>query len=256
VVTLHDLAWEHHTEDYSSRARHLTIAVQARFAVNRAKVVITVSQFIRASIAETYSVEPERILVAPNSVDPVFRPSQAGRTCTLLEPVGVAGAYVVALGGAKRRALPVAVEAWKRATKRGTRLPLVVVGSEPPPALDGVVYMGRLNDEDWAAILAGAVVLCYPTRYEGFGMPALEAAACGTPVVCARVGPLPEILGEAAEWCKAPTADEIAKGLERVINDPIRRATLSEAGRKAAASAPTWADSARVLIEAYRRAVL
>jgi alpha-1,3-rhamnosyl/mannosyltransferase len=120
--------------------------------------------------------------------------------------------------------------------------------------LDGVVHVGRLDDDTWAAILAGATAFCYPTRYEGFGMPALEAAASGVPVVCGRIGPLPEILGDAAEWCASTEPTDIAEGLRRVLVDEGRRQALRSAGLARAATAPTWGDSATVLLDAYRKA--
>jgi glycosyltransferase involved in cell wall biosynthesis len=115
----------------------------------------------------------------------------------------------------------------------------------------GVVGVRQLPDTEWAAVLAGAEALCYPTRYEGFGMPALEAAASGTPVVCARIGPLPEVLGDAAEWCDSTSVADIAAGLARVLGDGARRAELRTAGLARAAAAPTWEQSAVAVLRAY-----
>jgi glycosyltransferase involved in cell wall biosynthesis len=85
-------------------------------------------------------------------------------------------------------------------------------------------------------------------------MPALEAAASGVPVVCAPVGPLPEVLGDAAEWCADTSAAAIAGGLRRLLTDPARRQARRAAGLARAAAAPTWADAAGVLLAAYQRA--
>ncbi|MHB1535668.1 MAG: glycosyltransferase, partial [Acidimicrobiales bacterium] len=132
---------------------------------------------------------------------------------------------------------------------------LVVVGREPAARrADGVVDVGRVPDDAWSALLAGASAFCYPTRFEGFGMPALEAAASGVPVVCARVGPLPEVLGDAAEWCPSPNATDIAAGLERVLCDRDRRDWLRHAGIRQAQNAPTWSASADIVAAAYRQA--
>jgi len=129
----------------------------------------------------------------------------------------------------------------------------VVVGREAPAPHPGLVHAGRVPDEQWADLLAGATALCYPTRYEGFGLPALEAAASGVPVVCAPVGPLPEVLGDAPEWCDGTTVAAIAAGLERLLADPARQKRRRQAGLARVASAPTWADAAHVLIDTYRR---
>ena len=85
-------------------------------------------------------------------------------------------------------------------------------------------------------------------------MPAMEAAASGVPVICARVGPLPEVLGEAAEWSAAPSVVDISASLERVLTDSGRRAILRRAGLDRAAMAPTWEQSANVEVDALRSA--
>jgi glycosyltransferase involved in cell wall biosynthesis len=161
---------------------------------------------------------------------------------------------VVAVGGARRRGLEVAVAAWRRLRECGHDVDLVVVGRDDPGPAPGLVSLGRVDDRTWAGVLAGAAALCYPTRYEGYGLPALEAAVCGVPVVCGRVGSLPEVLGDAAEWCDQTDHRSVAGALARVMGDPARHAQLRDAGRARAAAAPTWAASARVVLDAYREA--
>lgn len=127
-----------------------------------------------------------------------------------------------------------------------------MVGDEAPPAHPGICHLGRIDDPSWAAVLAGAESLLYPTRYEGYGMPAIEAAASGVPVVCSRVGPLPEVLGDAAEWSASTSAADMAAALQRVTGDPERRAELRRRGLERAASSPSWADIAQLTADAYR----
>jgi len=251
VLTLHDLAWEHHPEDLGGR-RQLAFKVQARASARRAGAVIAVSDFMRRSIAETYRLDPDRIVVAPQAVDPQFGPQAAERLRALRPILGLPERYIVALSGARRRGVDDAVAAWRQLALPG--LSLVVVG--PAIASEvGIVCTGSLPDGQWASVLAGAEALCYPTRYEGFGMPALEAAASGTPVVCARVGPLPEILGDAAQWCATTSALDLAAGLAEVLHSAQRHQTLRAAGLVRAAVAPTWADSAQAVLAAYAMAV-
>jgi glycosyltransferase involved in cell wall biosynthesis len=116
------------------------------------------------------------------------------------------------------------------------------------------VWAGAVDDEEWADLLAGAEAFCYPTRYEGFGVPALESMACGSPVVCARVASLPEVLGDAAEWCDAATVEAIAVGLRRVLDDPEHAAVLRERALARAAAHPSWEHTAGVMLRAYRDA--
>jgi glycosyltransferase involved in cell wall biosynthesis len=253
VVTFLDLTWEHHPEGLAP-ARRLSFLLQARASARRADAVVTISEYVRQDIIATYRLPPDRVFVAPPSVDPIFSPARVDDLPPILHRLQVDGPYVIALGGTRRRGLEVAVEAWNRLSGSGGRPMLVVVGSEAPPAVSGIVHAGRVDDDEWSALLAGATAFCYPTRYEGYGMPALEAAASGVPVVCARLASLPEVLGPAAEWCASATAEDIGRGLQRVLHDSDRRETLRKAGLARVAEAPTWEESAAVEIAAYELA--
>jgi len=254
VVTFHDLATRDHPEDFTGApVKRLVWNAQLRLASRQAGAIQTDSEYIRQAVLATYPVDPSHVVVAAPSVDPVFRPDRRDHGRALAATLGVAGDYIVAVGGARRRGLDVAVAAWAEARSRGAVEDLVVVGNEIPAPRPGLVAAGRVDDSQWADLLAWATALCYPTRYEGFGMPALEAAASGVPVVCGRVGPLPEVLGDAAEWCEGTTVGPIAAGLERLLSDPARQEKQRQAGLARAALAPTWADAAAVLLEVYSR---
>jgi alpha-1,3-rhamnosyl/mannosyltransferase len=255
IVTIHDLAWMHHPEDLGT-AKRVAFSAQARWSARHADVVVTTSDFMSGAIAEAYGVGPDRMAVIPLSVSTEFGPERADDAAALLTTLGVRGRYVMAVGGARRRGLPVAVAAWK-AVKRAlpdSGIQLVVVGPERAPEEPGLVNAGSVDDRTWAVLLAGADALCYPTRYEGFGLPALEACASGTAVVCARVGALAEVLGDAAEWAESPTVEAIAAALTRVLADTERRHELEAAGLRRVAAGPDWADIAGLTAEAYRRA--
>jgi glycosyltransferase involved in cell wall biosynthesis len=252
VLSLYDLSWEHHPEDFSV-AKRMSFMMQARQSARRARAIVTISEFTRTSIVQTYRLDEQRVFLAPPAVDPIFSPARSGDVAPILERLSVVGPYVVALGGARRRGLSVAVGAWQRLAQKD-RPALVVVGPEAPPPQPGIVYAGPLADPEWSAVLAGAQAFCYPTRFEGYGMPAMEAAASGVPVVCARVGPLPEILGDAAEWCATPSVVDVGTALERVTTDSDRRLALRQAGLDRTDVAPTWAESAEEVARAYRMA--
>jgi glycosyltransferase involved in cell wall biosynthesis len=247
VVTIHDLTFEHHPEWFRPAAR-AAFRAQARHAARSARAILTVSQHVRDDIVDTYGVDPQRILVATNAVDPVFRPGGANPAADL----GVSSPYVVALGGAPRRNASLAVQAWRCAT--GGLVPLVVVGAQRGPEPSGVHHTGPLPDPQWAGLLAGAAAFLYPTGYEGFGMPALEAAACGTPVVCAPVGALPEVMGAAPAWADSLDPDALAEALSRVLDDADYAEDRRARGLARAAAAPGWDRCAAVHLEAYHRA--
>jgi alpha-1,3-rhamnosyl/mannosyltransferase len=256
VASLHDLTFEHRPE-WFSRGRRATFRAQARHAARTARVLLVPSAHVRDDVLRTYRVPAERILVAPQAVDPVFGPEADEHLLAALRAGWeVPDRYAVALAGAPRRRVDLAVAAWRLARHRAGDLALVVVG-EPPadaPRERGLVWAGRLDDGDWAATLAGASALLYPTEDEGFGMPALEAAASGTPVVCARVGSLPEVLGDAAGWVDELSPGALGDALLSVLRDPGVAAELSAAGLARARCAPGWADSAAVHLQAYATA--
>jgi alpha-1,3-rhamnosyl/mannosyltransferase len=251
VVTLHDLTFEHFP-DWYPRRQTIAFRVQARRAARTAKAILTVSEFVKADIVETYRVDPDRIVVAPHGIDPAFRPDlEVG---PLLHRLGVAPRYVIALGGAPRRNTGVAIEAWRQVRSAGLDVDLVVVGGPAPAREAGLVHTVAPPDEEWAALLSGAEVFVYPTTYEGFGMPALEALGAGTPVVAARVGSLPEVLGHTASWCESTRAHDVATALAEVLLDDAMRQRLRSDGFERAAAAPGWPVAAAAHLEAYQRA--
>jgi glycosyltransferase involved in cell wall biosynthesis len=160
----------------------------------------------------------------------------------------------VALGGANRRGLEVAVGAWRAVRATGLAIDLVVVGGGALAPEPGLHVLGRCDDATWTAVLAAARALVYPTRYEGFGLPALEAATSGTPVVAARVASLPEVLGDAAAWAEAPTVEAIAARLGDLLRDHAAADHLRQAGLARAAAAPTWDDVAAAHAAVYEAA--
>jgi glycosyltransferase involved in cell wall biosynthesis len=260
VVTIHDLTFEFPHDWYSDRQRFV-FRRQARWAARTAKRIIVHSEHVRSDLLERYScygATTERIVVARFPVDPGFAPDPDGMEDALAR-FGVHQPYVAALGGSGRRQLRVAVGAWSEALRQSGRsaheLPLVVVGTEEPPPLPGVRYVGPVDDRDWAALLAGASAFCYATRYEGYGVPALEAAASGTPVVCARVGSLPELLGDGAAWCEEPEAEQLGAALAATLADEVLAARLVRTALARVRALPDWPDVAAVTARAYRDAL-
>jgi glycosyltransferase involved in cell wall biosynthesis len=255
VVTIHDLSFEHHPEDFTVPARRW-FQLQARRAVSRARVVVTPTEVVRRDVIASYGVAPARVLVTPNAADSIFHPRRCSELDAGLASLGLHRPYLVAVGGAPRRGLEVAIGAWRESGAADRGVGLAVIGGDGRRAdRPGPTWLGALDDEALATVIAGAEALCYPTRYEGFGLPALEAAASGTPAVCARIPALVEVLGPAAEWCAEPTVPAIAAGLRRLLGSPARRAELAEAALARAAAVPTWDDMGRATLDAYRLAM-
>jgi len=266
VVSIYDLTFIDHPEWFPP-GRRAALVGQARFAARTAKVVITGSATVADAIGERLGVGADRVLVVRPTVAATFLAAGDGARAAPAgpaeEPVpdgkaatgSIQRPYVVALGGARRRRLPVAVQAWLLACRAGADLDLVVVGTErPATGAGGLGWLGAVGDDRLARLLAGALAFLYPTAYEGFGLPALEAAACGTPSVCAPVGALPEVLGQAAQWSDGLDPHALARALLGLVGDPGRRERLARLARAVALASNTPESAAGAILGAYRRA--
>jgi glycosyltransferase involved in cell wall biosynthesis len=235
VTAFYDISWETHPEDFGAAKRRVWRRY-GRHAAAHSAVLLTISEFCRDQIVSTYGVDPARVVLTRCVVDPIFHPGQADRFDEVAARLGIRRPYVATLGGAARRGLPEAVSAWRRASAAtGLDIDLVVVGAEAPPEEPGIHWVGRIDDDSWATVLAAAEVLVYATRFEGYGLPAAEAIASGTPVVCAPVGALPEVVLDAGAWASAPTGGALGRRLAELLTDPADAAARRARGLEVAA---------------------
>ena len=242
VVTFHDLAVLRHPETFNRWTRTYSRRVLPR-VVRAATRVIAVSEFTRRELQELLDVPDEKLRVIPNAVGLPF--SAEG------EPA--AGDYVLAVSTLEpRKNLPRLVEAYRRAGLNG--LPLLVAGAAGwggvRVAGDGVRWLGEVQDDELARLYRGARAVAYISLYEGFGLPVLEAMACGAPVVAARNGALEEVAGGAAVLVDPLDPDAIAAGLNEAIErrDELRPLGIARAG------AFNWGTVARETVAVYREA--
>ena len=262
VVSIWDLTFLDRGAWFRPSSR-LAFRAQARHAARTARAVVTGSRTVADRITGDLGVPEARVVVSPPALDPVFLSPRVADDCRARPQ----HPYALALGGAPRRNLVTAVEAWRTARARGADLDLVVVGALTADERSRIVtgtapvprLAGAVPDDELACLLAGAAAFLYPTAYEGFGLPALEAAAAGAPVVCAPVGALPEVLGDAPVWCgppgRAPSAGELALALLGLLEDPSGAAAHSAAGRLLARDAPDHRAAAQAWAGAYRSAL-
>jgi len=212
-----------------------------------------VSSFVGDEVVELLGAPPERVHVVPNGVDVA---AHAGDAAAGRRLAG-GGRYVLAIGTVEpRKDHPLLVRAFDAVAAGDPDVRLVLAGADgwgadalaaalaaSPAARGGrVVRLGFVDDAARADLLAGAPALAYPSVYEGFGLPPLEAMAAGTPVVATAAGALPEVLGDAADLVPPGDADALAGALQRVLGDEAHRAALVARGR-ARAEATSWAAS-------------
>lgn len=268
VVTVHDLAFRRFPET----APHSTRWWLARLdrTLGRATRIIAVSESTRRDLLELYGVEPARISVIPLGVDrSMFRPSPRDATEGMRSRFGLDGPYLLSVGGIEpRKNLPAVLSAFARL---GPDLRLVIAGagvdwnpegtgllrealrSLPAETRRRVVQTGYVSEGDKVALLSGAEALVYPSLYEGFGLPVLEAMACGTPVVTSDRSSLPEVAGEAALLVDPDDPEAIAVAVDRVLSEGRLREHLREAGLERAAGF-TWEGTAQATADVLRGA--
>jgi glycosyltransferase involved in cell wall biosynthesis len=264
VVTVHDISYARAPELFSRRDRALLRLV--RGSVRRAARVIAVSEFTRSDLCDLYRLDPEHVVAIPNGVSAHFRPLPAAGA-RVRERFGLDGPYVLCVGALQpRKNVPRAVEAFARLGPAAQDCALVVAGGDrrgraevldtvQRVRLNGRVHLlGHVDEDDLPALYSGARALVFPSLYEGFGLPALEAMACGTPVVASRTTGLAEAVGDAGLTVDPRSADDLAEALARALTDDALRERLIAAG-KARAAAFSWARTARSTADVYREAL-
>jgi glycosyltransferase involved in cell wall biosynthesis len=257
VLTIHDVSYERHPEWYPYRRDPLRRAFY-RWSARTADRVITDSGFSKREIVAAYALAEDRIDVIPLAPAAVFQPTPAAPA--------PGSPYVLHVGDLHpRRNLELAVRAVLRVRERGgdlAGLRFVLAGVDrgggPRLAAMGgaaVDLIGAARDETLAALYRGAAALVYPSLYEGFGLPLVEAMACGTPVIAARAASIPEVTGGAA--LLIDPADEAAwtdaiEGVARTGGPLAPR--LRDAGLRRAAVF-SWRRTAEATLDVYRRAI-
>jgi glycosyltransferase involved in cell wall biosynthesis len=256
VVMVHDLTFVRFPELCTPDTLRYPAAI--RTALDRGAQVHVPSDFVGDEVREEFHLPAERV----TRIYSGLAPTQGGDPVAGRRHAG-AERYVLALGTIEpRKNLPTLVDAFDAIAATDPELRLVVAGPDGwgtdafaqsvARAHHGgrVRRLGWVDDRTRRDLLAGASVFAYPSRYEGFGLPPLEAMAAGTPVVAARAGAVPEIVGDAAELVDPGDVDALAAALRRVLDDPTRRAELVGLGIERAGGF-TWERAADEAVALY-----
>ena len=242
VLTVHDLSWIRYPEMHpADRVRNMNKHFQR--SMERASMIITDSQAIKHEIIDMFGVAEERIKSIPLGVESLFRPLNEEESAPVLQQHGLSyQKYILAVGTLEpRKNLSSVLLAYMQLPADIRKhYPLVLVGMRgwhtsalekqmaPLVASGEIRQLGYLEREDLAVVIAGALTLVYPSIYEGFGLPPLEAMTCGVPVIASNVSSLPEVVGDSGLLVNPHNIDDIAKAMETMISAPDIRAASAQ----------------------------
>jgi glycosyltransferase involved in cell wall biosynthesis len=267
VITIHDLWLDRHPEYSTKFLGQRWSRARTRRMAFRARTVITDSTHSADDLVELYGLPRERIAVIPNGVSADFHPITPQEAEPVLRRLDLLGRrYILFVGGGDpRKNHRLLFEAVARERDRLGVWRLVVAGgcvhrfgNIPDTARrygleDRLVCAGQLALEELRALYGAADVMVFPSIYEGFGLPVLEAMACGTPVITSNATSIPEVAGDAAVLIDPRSPDELAAALVSVLEDADRAASLRRKGFERI-KAFTWDRTARETFEVYKRA--
>ena len=265
VVTFHDLTFFLLPERYPT-TRRLYFQTVTRLSALVADAVITPSEAVRQDAVRILRLPPRRVIVTPEAAGPAFGPQDAGAVEAVRRRYGLEEPFLLSVGslepGKNRERL---LQALVRLRARGLKHTLAIAGQrawryegEAPLArrlglADSVRFLGYVPPADLPALYSGADLFVFPSLYEGFGLPALEALACGTPVVASNVSALPEVVGDAALQVDPLDTEALAGAMERVLRDDGLRVDLRERGLRRAREF-SWERTARETLAVYEQA--
>jgi glycosyltransferase involved in cell wall biosynthesis len=250
VTTVHDLAPikfpdQHHPKIVEVHKRRLELVKR------EVDQVIAVSQNTKKDLIEILKIPDGKITVIYEAASDNFKPRNEEEIEKVKNKFGIKKEYIltVATGGARKN-LPRLFEAYDL-IKKDFDLGLVAVGEAQEGEKEGIIKTGFLEDSDLAALYSGAKVFVFPSIYEGFGLPVIEAMACGAPVICSNTSSLPEVGGEVAIYADPDSTENIIEGIRKVLRfHGLDYETIKEKSRKQAKKF-SWEKAAKETLKVY-----
>lgn len=263
VATIHDLGYRYFPEAHTRRAR-LYLEWGTRHNARASRLIIADSRATRDDLMKFYAVPDSKIRVAYPGLRPDLAPVRdPGVVKAALNRYGLREPYAIYVGTLQpRKNLARLIEAFARvpepfslvlAGKKGWLYSEILRRAEGLGIGHRVVFTGYVPDEDLPALLSGASLFAFPSLYEGFGLPVLEAMACGVPVVCSNTSSLPEVVGDAALLVPPTDTDALAAAIARILTDQDLRRALIARGLKRAGEF-TWRRCAEGILNALEEA--
>jgi glycosyltransferase involved in cell wall biosynthesis len=265
VVTIHDLSALLHPEKH--RARLVRRArLRLPLVVRVADLIITPTESVKREVCRHLSVKPDKVVAIPSAARSSFQPVPFAQTAEIRKRLGVEDNFLLFVGTLEpRKNLLTLLKAFAQILGQDSLRPqLVIAGGEGWLMDDSFAFIkkadiserlrftGYLSDDDLRALYSSCRVFVYPSVYEGFGLPPLEAMACGAPVIAGRIPSLQETLGSAARLVEPLDVNALAKSIIGVLDDQNQREILAAAGPPHARKF-SWEQTARLTLEVYHR---
>jgi glycosyltransferase involved in cell wall biosynthesis len=265
VVSVHDISFLEHPE-YFPFLRTVQLRLTVKRTIQRAARVITPSEFSRNRLLDAYRPDPAKVDVVPIAMSPMFRPSpQETAARWVAERFRISSRFILTVGDLQPRKNQIGlIRAFEQLILENPQLPhqLVIVGkntwfagrimeaAKNSRVADRIVFPGFVNDDELLHFYNACELMVFPSFYEGFGLPILEAMACGRAVACSNTSSMPEVANAAALLFRPGDTGEIVRAMRDVLLDPELRTRLERLGLHRA-SLFTWERTARRTLEIY-----
>jgi len=271
VATIHDLSFEHLPETFNRRSR-AQLRLTVRRTARKAAQILTLSEFSRRDIVDTYSIAPDRVSVTPAAAPSHFKPIKDETELRKIREIyGIERDYILSVSSIQpRKNLIRLIEAYSclRGSRPEGKLPqLVLVGkrgwldnetfraAQRHSANNDIAFTGYVAEKDLPALYSGATCFVYPSFFEGFGLPVLEAMQCGAPVIAGNRTSIPEVVGKAGLLLDPFDTNSLVQALTRMLDDSEYRAALRIQGLERARQFD-WKQTAQMTLQAYQKAVV
>lgn len=269
VASIHDLSFEHLPQTFKLRSR-MQLRLTVRHTARKAARILALSDYARNDIIKTYGIEAERVSVTPLAASRLFTPVKDPSALSLVrKKYDIKRDYILAVGSIQpRKNLPRLIDAYAhlRSLRPQAKLPqLALVGknawlyretlqaAKQYGFADDIIFTGYVPEADLPPLYSGATCFVYPSYFEGFGLPVLEAMQCGTPVIAGNRTSLPEVVGDAGLLVDPFDEEALAQGMARVIENANFADDLRVKGLRRAGDF-SWQKTARLTLQAYQQA--